>query len=82
MRNYLQLHDYSSSLEAHIAIYHLKGKENLWWEQLKEVKHLNEKKISWKKFEKYFQRKYLSDHYYEIKMQGSFELKLGNMTIE
>jgi hypothetical protein len=48
MRKYFQLHDYSSNVEAIIASYHLQGKESMWWDQLKQVKHLDEKRISWK----------------------------------
>jgi hypothetical protein len=55
MRKYFQLHNYSSNAEARIATYHLQGKESMWWDQLKQVKHLDEKIISWKQFKKYFQ---------------------------
>jgi len=50
----------------------------MWWDQLKQVKHIDEKGISWK----YFQKKYLLEHYYDKKMQEFFELKLWNMTME
>jgi hypothetical protein len=75
------LHSYSSNLEAMISIYHLQGKASMWWDQLKQVKHINEKRISWRKF-KYFQQQYLLEHYCDKKMQDFFELKLGNMTME
>jgi hypothetical protein len=77
MRKYFQLHNYSSNMEAKISIYHLQGKASMWWDQLKQVKHIDEKRISWKYFKKYFQKKYLSEHYYDKKMQEFFELKLG-----
>jgi hypothetical protein len=34
------------------------------------------------KFKKYFQKKYLSKHYYDRKMKEFFELKLGSMTMD
>jgi hypothetical protein len=30
----------------------------MWWDQLKEVKHFDEKRISWSNFKGYFQEKY------------------------
>jgi hypothetical protein len=52
LRRYLQLHNYSSNLEAKIATYHLQGKAAMWWDQLKQVEHVNESKITWKQFNK------------------------------
>lgn len=48
MTKYLQLHSYSSTLEARISIYHLQRKASMWWDQRKQVKHINEKRICWK----------------------------------
>jgi hypothetical protein len=78
---YFQLHNYSSNLEAWISTYHLHGKDSIWWDQLKQVKHINENRITWKKFKKYFQKEYLSKHFYDRKMQDFFELRLGSMTM-
>jgi hypothetical protein len=59
LERYFQLHEYSSNLEARIATYHLHGKAAMWWDQLKKVEHVNEKRITWKWFKKYFQKEYL-----------------------
>ena len=45
MRNYFQLHNYSSHAEGRIAIYQLKGKASMWWDQLVQVKHIKEKNV-------------------------------------
>jgi hypothetical protein len=82
IKKYFQLHSYSSNLEAKVAIYHLHGKASMWWNQWKQVKHIDKKRISWKQFKKYFQEQYISEHYYDKKMQEFFELKLGSMTME
>jgi hypothetical protein len=74
LKRYFQLHNYSSNLEARIATYHLHRKAAMWWDQLKQVEHVNESRITWKKFKKYFQKEYLSDHFYDKKMQEFFEL--------
>ena len=54
LRRYFQLHSYSSNLEAKISTYHLHRKVEIWWEQLKKVEHVNENRITWNKFKKYF----------------------------
>jgi hypothetical protein len=82
LRRYFQLHNYSSNLEARISTYHLHGKVAMWWDQLKQVEHINESRITWKQFKKYFQKEYLSEHFYDKKMQEFFELRLGSMTME
>jgi hypothetical protein len=71
LRRYFQLHKYSTNLEAIISTYHLHGKDDIWWDQLKQVDHINESTITWKKFKKYFQKEYLSYHFYDKKMQNS-----------
>jgi hypothetical protein len=47
MRKYFQLHNYSSNLEVMVSKYHLHGKVSLRWNKLKQVKHIDENKISW-----------------------------------
>jgi hypothetical protein len=75
------LHNYSSNLEAIISTYHLHGKDAMSWDQLKKDEHMNEKRITWKNFKKYFQKDYLSDHFNDRKMQEFFELRMGSMTM-
>jgi hypothetical protein len=81
MRKYVKLHNYSSHTEGKFSIYHLKGKESMWWDQFVQERHINEKNITWKEFRKYFQKKYLTNIYYDKKMKDFFKLKLGRMTI-
>jgi hypothetical protein len=53
LRMYFQLHNYSSNLEAIIATYHLHGKVVMWWDELSQVEHINERRITWKQFKKH-----------------------------
>jgi hypothetical protein len=69
-------------MEAKIATYHLHEKDVVWWDQLKQVEHVNESRITWKQFKKYFQKEYLSEHFYDKKMQEFFKLRLGSMIME
>jgi hypothetical protein len=60
LRRYFHLHNYSLNLEAKISTYHLQGKFAIWWDQLKEVENVNESRITWKQFKKYFKKECLS----------------------
>jgi hypothetical protein len=46
------------------------------------VQHIDENKVNWKEFKRYFQKKYLTNSYYDRKMKEFFELKLGSMTMD
>jgi hypothetical protein len=46
------------------------------------VKGVHEKNLSWKQFEKYFKKKYLSKKYFDGKTKDFYELKLGQLTID
>jgi hypothetical protein len=48
MRNYFQFHNYSSQGEGRIAIYQLKGKTSMWWDQFVQENHIDEKRITWR----------------------------------
>jgi hypothetical protein len=82
MRKYFQLQNYSTHAEGRIAMYQLKGKESMWWDQFVQVQHIREKEVTWKEFKWYFEKKYLTKRYYDQKIKEFFELKLGSMTID
>ena len=50
-------------------------------DHLMKVEHINERRITWKQFKKYFQKEYLSKQFYDNKMQDFFELRVGSMTM-
>jgi hypothetical protein len=54
LKRYFQFHNYSSNLEDRISTHHLHRKVAIWWDQLRQVEHVNESSITWKKFKKYF----------------------------
>jgi hypothetical protein len=54
----------------------------MWWDQLVQLQHIREKDITWKEFNSYFEKKYLTKRYYDKNMKEFFELKLGSMTID
>jgi hypothetical protein len=82
LNNYFRVHDYSENLKARIAIFNMNGKAFVWWEDLRNVKGIHDKDLSWKQFEKYFKKKYLSEKYFDGKTKEFYELRLGQLTIE
>ena len=52
-----------------VAIFNLNGRTSIWSDHLKQVKTINERKIVWKQFKKYFKKKYFSDRYYDDKIK-------------
>jgi hypothetical protein len=46
------------------------------------VKHIDEKKVTWREFKRYFQKKYLTKWYFDRKMKDLYEIKFGNMMID
>jgi hypothetical protein len=69
-------------MKARVATFNLNGKASIWWEYFKNVKGVREEDLSWKQFEKYFRKKYLSEKYFDKKTKEFYELKLGQLTIE
>ena len=46
------MHDYSENMEAKIATFSLKGKADIWWEYVKNVKGVDEYDLTWNVFER------------------------------
>jgi len=67
MQKYFQIYNYSSELKAWMAIYNLTEKADIWWKNIKKVKIIKERKITWKTFKIYFKKQYISEHYFEGK---------------
>jgi hypothetical protein len=54
-------------MKAQVATFNLNRKASIWWEDLKNIKEVREEDLSWERFEKYFQKKYLSEKYFDEK---------------
>jgi len=57
MKKCFQVYNYSSELKARMEIYNLIGKVDIWWKDIKKVKHIKERYVTWRTFKKYFKRK-------------------------
>jgi hypothetical protein len=82
IKKYFQIYNYSSNMKVRMAIYNLKGKASIWWQDLKLAKGLKEKQMEWSDFKKYFKKQYLSESYYERKTKEFYELRLRQMTMD
>jgi hypothetical protein len=56
IKKYFQIYNYSSNMKVRMAIYKLKGKARVWWQDLKLAKGLKEKRMEWSKFKRYFKK--------------------------
>ena len=59
MRKYFKVQDYSGNIKARVSNFNLNGRASIWWENLRQVKKINDRNIMWKQFKKYFKKKYL-----------------------
>jgi len=80
MRKFFRLHDYSENMKAKIATFSLKGKADIWLEDVKNVKGIHEDDLTWHEFERLFKKKYLSKIYFDDIAKGFYELQMGSMT--
>ena len=67
-------------MKAKIAPFSLKGKENIWWEDVKNVKGIHEEDLTWHAFERLFKKKYLSKRYYDDRAKGFYEWWMSSTT--
>ena len=69
-------------MKVWMAIYNLKGKASIWWQDLKISQGLKEKTMEWAEFKRLFKKQYLFENYYERKTKEFYELRLGSMNME
>jgi len=60
MNKSYRLHDYSENMKAIIATFSLRGKVDFWWEDVKNVRGIQEEELTWREFERLFRKKYPS----------------------
>ena len=60
MNKYFQVYEYNNNLKARLAIYQLREKSTLWWEEMKNVRSIEEQDVTWESFQRYFKDKYLT----------------------
>lgn len=53
MKTYSKVHNYSENMKATVAIFSFKGRADICWEELRNVKDIRENELSWRIFERY-----------------------------
>ena len=51
MNKYFQVYEYSNNLKATLAIYQLREKATLWWEEVKNVCSIEDEDMTWDGFQ-------------------------------
>ena len=82
MSKYSWVHNYSSKMISHLAIYNLNGKETRWWRDLNHTKKHEVNEIRRSKFRRIFQKKYMSERFFERKAKEFHDLRMGSMTMD
>lgn len=82
VNKFCKLHDYLVNMKAKKTTFNIKGKENIWWEDVKNVRGIHEEDLTWSEFERLFRKKYLLERYYDDREKEPYELKMGSMTDE
>eukprot|EP00253_Pinus_taeda_P036167 PITA_36167 len=82
MRKFFRLHDCSENMKVRISLFSLKGKANIWWEDVNKAKDIHEDDLTWHAFERLFKKKYLFERYYDDIAKDFYELRMGSMTNE
>ena len=67
MNKLFELHEYTDNVKAKISIFSLKGKVNIQWEYVKQVRDIRIDDLSQREFKRIFRKKYLSETYYDSK---------------
>jgi len=75
-------HEYTENMKTKIAIFSLKGKENIWWEDAKQVRDIKIEDLSWNEFKRLFRERYLLERYYDRKSKEFYDLEMGLMKNE
>lgn len=65
MRKFFMLHDYLENMKARITTFSLKGKANIWWQDVKNARGMHEEDFTWNEFEQLFKNMCLSERYFD-----------------
>lgn len=82
LKSNFNVHNYSMNMKARVAIYNLRGKFDIQWEDLKNVKGICENKLTWSKLIKYFKETCVFERYCDGKTKQFHEQMLGQLTMD
>lgn len=79
MNTLFELHEDTHNMKARVVIFNLKGKEYIFWEDVKLVRYNRTDDLSWLEFKRLFKNKNVLERYYENKAKEFYELKMRSM---
>jgi len=82
MKRFFELHGYRESMKEIIYIFNLKGKADIWGEDVNWVRDIRITELSWHEVKILFTKKYFLERYYENKNKECYELKMVSMIDE
>ena len=82
MKNFFELQNYIHNMKAKVITFSLRGKPDIWWEDVRQTRDIRTKDLSWHELKRIFRKKYLSERYYDNKAKKFYELKMDSMTDE
>ena len=68
-------------MKSHLAIYNLNINVARQWKDLKHTNKDEVKEIRWSNFRRIFQKKYMSEIFFDRKVKEFHELRMGYMTM-
>jgi len=60
-------------MKEKITTFSLKGKVDIWWEDVKNVKGIHEEYLNWHAFKRLFKKKYLFERYCDDRDKEFYE---------
>ena len=78
MGKYFRVHNYSSEMKAHQAIYNLNGKSTKWCRDLKNTEKDEVKEIIWSVFWRIFLENYMTEIFFNERVKEFHELRMGS----
>jgi hypothetical protein len=75
------LRDYTSNIKVRMAVFQLKGSALLWREMLLSQLNMAVEDVSWELFEERFRERYLSEEFFERRLNEFIALRQGGCTV-
>jgi len=50
MGKYFHIDKYTDKVKEQLAVYQLRGKATLWWEEIKTMRKIDEQQLTWQEF--------------------------------
>lgn len=73
MNKLFELHEYVDNVNGGVAIFSLKGKSYILWEDVKWDRDIRTSDLSWWEYKRFFRKKNVLERYYDNKVNKFYE---------